>query len=258
MDTVALLRRRRGVHAAAAALRIAARPLGLLGRSRGAARSRLALVIALAALASSLAGCGGGHGSAGGSQPPSAGDGTPTEVATAGGSGASGSASAGTATAPPEQASASGSPAPRCRASALAVWLGLGQGEAAAGSTYYPLEFTNVSRNRCRLTGFPGVSARAARQLGSAAGRNRSRRVQPVTLAPGTTAHAVLQITNVFNFPAGQCRPATARTLRVYPPGAVAFADIPFGFAACSRRGPIFLSVEPVQAGVGVPGYPNA
>ena len=46
-----------------------------------------------------------------------------------------------------------------CTTSGLAVWLGVGEGGAAAGSTYYPLEFTNTSNHRCRLPGFPGVSA---------------------------------------------------------------------------------------------------
>jgi hypothetical protein len=34
---------------------------------------------------------------------------------------------------------------PSCTTSGLVVWLGVGEGGAAAGSTYYPLEFTNTS-----------------------------------------------------------------------------------------------------------------
>jgi hypothetical protein len=141
-----------------------------------------------------------------------------------------------------------------CSTSRLEVWLGLGEGGAAAGSTYYPLELTNTSNRSCRLFGFPGVSAVASGQLGSPASRNRARPTYHVTLVPGATAHTVLQITDVGNFPSGKCKPAEATGLRVYPPGQFSAAEIPFGFRACSAKGPIFLSVEPVQPGVGVPG----
>jgi hypothetical protein len=141
-----------------------------------------------------------------------------------------------------------------CSTSRLVVWLGLGQGGAAAGSTYYPMEFTNISRHSCRLLGFPGVSAVGRRQLGSPAQRNRAVTPHAVNLLPGATAHTVLQLTDVLNYPAGRCKPATASFLRVYPPDQRRAEDIPFRFRACSARGPIFLSVEPIQRGVGVPG----
>jgi hypothetical protein len=144
-----------------------------------------------------------------------------------------------------------------CSTSRLEVWLGVGEGGAAAGSTYYPLELTNVSSRGCRLFGFPGVSAVAGRQLGSPAQRNRARPTYKVTLLPGATAHAVLQITDVGNFPSSKCKPAEASALRVYPPGQFSAAEIPFSFRACSAKGPLFLSVQPVQPGVGVPGFPS-
>jgi hypothetical protein len=141
-----------------------------------------------------------------------------------------------------------------CSTSGLEVWLGLGEGGAAAGSTYYPLEFTNTSSRQCRLSGFPGVSAVAGGQLGSPADRNRSRPTYHVTLLPGATAHTVIQIVDVGNFPAGKCKPTDATDLRVYPPGQFSAAEIPFTFRACSAKGPTFLSVEPIQPGIGIPG----
>lgn len=141
-----------------------------------------------------------------------------------------------------------------CPTSGLEVWLGVGGGGAAAGSTYYPLEFTNISNRRCRLFGFPGVSAVANGQLGSPAQRNRAHPKQTVTLLPGATAHTVLQIANVGNFPASKCKPADARGIRVYPPGQFSATEIGYSFRACSAKGPIFLSVEPIQPGLGVPG----
>jgi hypothetical protein len=141
-----------------------------------------------------------------------------------------------------------------CSSSGLEVWLGLGEGGAAAGSTYYPLEFTNTSNRRCRLFGFPGVSAVAGGQLGSPAQRNRARPTYDVTLVPGATAHTILQIVDVGNFDASKCKPAEASTLRVYPPGQFTATEIPFNFRACSAKGPNFLSVEPIQPGLGIPG----
>jgi len=149
---------------------------------------------------------------------------------------------------------ASAAVARSCTTSGLAVWLGVGEGGAAAGSTYYPLEFTNTSNHRCRLFGFPGVSAVAGRQLGSPAERNRAHPTYRVSLQPGATAHTVVQIVDVANFPAAKCEPAKASGLRVYPPGQFAAAEIPFSFRACSAKGPMFLSVEPIRPGVGIPG----
>ena len=147
--------------------------------------------------------------------------------------------------------------APRCSTSNLAVWLGVGEGGAAAGSTYHPLELTNVSHHACSLSGFPGISAVRARQLGSPAGRDRVHPAHTVTLAPGHTAHAILRIVDVANYPASRCRPVQASGLRVYPPNQRASREIPFAFRACSRRGPVYLSIRAVESGLGVPGHSN-
>jgi Domain of unknown function (DUF4232) len=78
-----------------------------------------------------------------------------------------------------------------------------------------------------------------------------------VTLGPGATAHTVLQIVNVANFPPARCRPVTATDLKVYPPGRFVATDIPFSFRACSVKGTVFMSVQHLQPGVGIPGHPN-
>jgi Domain of unknown function (DUF4232) len=144
---------------------------------------------------------------------------------------------------------------PSCKTANLAVWLGLGEGGAAAGSVYHPLELSNVSRHTCSLHGFPGVSAVRSRQLGSPAGRDRTHPPRTVTLAPGHTAHAILRIVNVLNCPASRCRPVAAAGLRVYPPNQRAAREIPFAFRACSRRGPVYLSVTAVEPRIGIPGH---
>ena len=51
----------------------------------------------------------------------------------------------------------------------LGAWVAVSQGNGAAGTIYYPLEFTNTSGHACSLFGYPGVSAisRSGQQLGS-------------------------------------------------------------------------------------------
>jgi hypothetical protein len=46
----------------------------------------------------------------------------------------------------------------------------------------------------------------------------------------------------------------TAGGLRVYIPGQKASTVIPFPFRACSKSGPTYLSVEPIEGGVSAAG----
>src|SRR5215467_11564714 len=92
-------------------------------------------------------------------------------------------------------ASAASPPIPECTTSNLAVWMSPDRGNGAAGSIYYPLDFTNVSNHTCYLVGWPGVSATNANgtQLGSPAARDSTPPRQIVNVPPGGTAHAVLR-----------------------------------------------------------------
>jgi hypothetical protein len=141
------------------------------------------------------------------------------------------------------------SAAARCTTGKLVVWLQNPRGGAAAGSTYHKLGLTNLSGHACSLLGYPGVSAVDLRghQLGRAASRDTARAPHLVTLANGATATALLQIVDVFNYSNSACHRVTAAGLRVYPPGATAAKVVPFPFAACSRSGPVYLSVRVVQ-----------
>ncbi len=145
---------------------------------------------------------------------------------------------------------------PRCGTGSLTAWLGI-PGDGYAGGAYYQLELSNTSGHTCVLYGFPGVSALAGggHQLGSAAGRDHADPARLVTLSRGATAHAVLQITDVANFPPPACGQATAVALRVYPPGATRSLEVPFTFRACGRSGPVYLHVRTTEAGTGVPGF---
>ena len=64
---------------------------------------------------------------------------------------------------------------PVCTSANLAVWVDYDAMSGAAGTWYYPLEFTNVSNHTCRTWGWPGVSATNAsgKQLGAASVRTK-------------------------------------------------------------------------------------
>jgi hypothetical protein len=138
---------------------------------------------------------------------------------------------------------------PKCATSGLVVWLDT-NGNGTAGSTFYNLEFTNLSTRTCTLLGYPGVSAisLSGRQLGSAASRDNTRKPRTVSLKSGATATAVLRVVDAGNFPTIPCREVTAAGLRVFAPNQAASKVIPFPFGACSRTGPVFLTVRAVQA----------
>jgi Protein of unknown function (DUF4232) len=143
------------------------------------------------------------------------------------------------------------SAAANCAAAHLEVWLGLGEGGGTAGSTFYPLEFSNVGHTACTLNGFPGVSAVAGGggQIGPAASRNGQHHAT-VRLSPGATAHAILR---VVDWGALCSHKVTAVALKVFAPGTTTAQEVPFSFGACAHRR--VLVVGPVRSGVGIPGF---
>ena len=160
------------------------------------------------------------------------------------------SPSASTSESPSPSASPSG-PAP-CPSSGLQVTLG--QGNGAAGSTYYPLDFSNNSGASCTLFGYPGVSfvtGIGGSQIGSAASRNPALPSELITIPPGGVAHATLQVVNAENFAASACHMVTAHWLKVYPPNQTAPLYVSFTAHACSRKAkPVnILAVEAVRPG---------
>jgi Protein of unknown function (DUF4232) len=158
-----------------------------------------------------------------------------------------------------------------CAASGLEAWLGLGGaaaggvGVSQGGSTYYTLEFTNVSRQACRLYGYPEVSAyqdrpvagenEAGGQIGRPAVRDTSVRPRPVMLEPGATAHAVLRVMVAASAAPAHCTRVTAEELRVAQPSQGQAAFVPAHIPMCSSKGSVSLSVQAIQARPGVPGY---
>jgi hypothetical protein len=111
----------------------------------------------------------------------------------------------------------------------------------AAGSVYYPLDLTNTSGSTCTVFGYPGVSfvtGPSGGLLGRAAHRNPVAPAAMVTLAPGQTAHATLQVAEAGNYDPAQCKPVAAHWLRIYPPNQTAPLYAQFTTQACSARLP--------------------
>jgi hypothetical protein len=145
---------------------------------------------------------------------------------------------------------------PACTAADLGVWVAADQSDGAAGTIYYPLEFTNLSKQTCTLYGHPGVSAIAAngQQLGSPA-RWVGGPAATVQLAPAATAYADLGYSDVIT---SNCPPASKRTayqLRVYPPGQTQADHAFWDLTACTAPGsPAFMTIQVIAPGPGVRG----
>jgi hypothetical protein len=152
-------------------------------------------------------------------------------------------------------ASTTAAATPMCTAFDLGVWLAVDQGNGAAGTIYYPLEFTNLSGHTCSLFGYPGVSAVGPNgvQLGSPAGWGSRAGARTVNLAPGATAHTILAYHDAAVSTEPGCDPVyTARLLRVYAPDQYQATYAAFSFEVCSHAGPIYMNItEPIIPGVG-------
>jgi hypothetical protein len=139
--------------------------------------------------------------------------------------------------------------APRCKESQTEVWLGLGNGGGAAGTIFYPLEFTNTSKQLCKLWGFPKVWAtnNSGHQIGRAS-RHLGSHWRTIELWPGQTAHAVLGIIQAGNVCS---HPVWASGMKVRAPHQGSSTFIQFSFQTC-HHGRV-LVVGPIQPGVGIP-----
>jgi uncharacterized protein DUF4232 len=145
---------------------------------------------------------------------------------------ASDSPSAGTSTTPAAPAATSG-----CASSVLKAVVNVSQGDAAAGTAYYPVDFTNTSGSTCTMFGYPGVSFAAGdggARIGRAASRNPAVTPATVTVGPGGVAHATIGVADAGNYSASQCKPVTVHWLKIYPPNQTAPIFAHFTVQACS------------------------
>ena len=203
---------------------------------------------ARAVLAAAALACGGALlaacGSSGGSAAPA------TTVTT--------TVTAAPSTAAPPATGSSASPhvagPPGCATSGLSVKLGPGNG--AAGSTFFPIVFTNTSGSPCSLFGYPGVSfvtGQGGSQIGLAASRDTTQPAKNVVLAAGGVAHATMRVVVAQNFPAASCKLVTANELKIFPPGQTAPLYLSFTSPTCASTSPAdqVLYIQTVGSGDG-------
>jgi hypothetical protein len=141
-----------------------------------------------------------------------------------------------------------------CPTSALRISLDMNAAGVAAGSSFVPLEFRNVSARRCALPGYPLVSladSSAGPGIAEPAVRADSSHAQRLILARGELAHAWLQIVAAANYPPSRCKPVTAGGLRVSLATTATASFVAHAIPACARApaGNGIIIVFPVQAG---------
>ena len=143
---------------------------------------------------------------------------------------------------------------PECKPDTnVIVWLGLNPDGAAAGTTFYPLEFSNIGfrTHTCWVSGRPAVWAVNAshHKIGPNAGKAGGSGGR-ITLKPGQSAHALLGI--VQKGFVGGCANATAAGLEVQLPGSSASSPIDsFTFPACANK--VFMHVNAFASGIMIP-----
>jgi len=142
---------------------------------------------------------------------------------------------------------------PVCTSADLAVWVNYDAVSGAAGTWYYPLEFTNVTSHTCRTWGYPGVSAIGAngKQLGSPAARNQLYPAAWVNIPAGGTAHALFAYGNAEVTTSG-CQPATASVIKVFPPDSFTADHAFFDLSACTVPGHVYLRVSVIRPGTNI------
>jgi len=151
-------------------------------------------------------------------------------------------------TSAPAPPAASG-PAP-CSTTDLRLTVGAANG--AAGTIYYPLDFTNTSGSACTIYGYPGVAfvrSPHGSQVGAPAGRASITAPALVTLASGATAHATLAVSDVLignNCPHHQVQ---VHWLQVYPPDQYSPLFAPLSRQGCADRSLVTMHVSTVTSG---------
>jgi hypothetical protein len=158
-------------------------------------------------------------------------------------------------------ASGSGSPAAtvtttitpaECATAGLHVKVG--SGSAAAGTVFYPIEFTNVSGAACLLQGYPAVSlvsagSDAGSQIGAGAKRDPANPKAPIVLAPGQTAHAALGVEDALDLPKSPCDPVNAHWLKVLLPDQTVAAYARLGTQTCASVAVPTMRITAISAG---------
>lgn len=163
-------------------------------------------------------------------------------------------ATAATATPSPGRGNTTDSSSSTCTSDDLEARLATGSG-GGAGHLYPILVLENTGSRACTTGGYPGVSfvgGGNGTQLGDVARRDTAVEPQVLTVEPGASVHAELDITQADNYSPDACRPTDADGLRIYPPDQdqalfIATTD----YRACSLAGTSLITVRALQAGDG-------
>jgi hypothetical protein len=118
-------------------------------------------------------------------------------------------------------------------------------GGNSAGHIGLQVTVTNAGSTPCVVEGFPGVSlvtGTEGQQLGAPAKRT-SAAPAAITLAPGATARAPLQLAQAANFP--DCTVTPAMGFRVYLPDDTAAQFAPQSQQGCANPAVILMEVGP-------------
>lgn len=109
------------------------------------------------------------------------------------------------------------------------------------------LQFTNIGSVTCTLHGFPTVTAVGANGVTLSKPADHDGPTNPtVTLRPGGSAVAQMLITHPEAYDESQCKPVTAKGLRIYPPNQHTALFLPEDFTVCAPGGPQTLRLQSI------------
>ena len=159
-----------------------------------------------------------------------------------------------TVTITPSSSSSSAPPAAsgplQCLTTGLRLTVGASNG--AAGTIYYPLDFTNASSSACTMYGYPGVtfvSSPGGSQVGAPAGRGSNTAPALVTLQPGSTAHATLAVSDVLIGNNCLHHQVQVHWVQVYPPDQYSALFASLSRQGCADRSLVTMRVSTVSSG---------
>jgi len=129
--------------------------------------------------------------------------------------------------------------------------LTVGAANGAAGTIFYPLDFTNTSGSACTMYGYPGVAFVASpggSQIGAPAGRRTGAAPAVVTVAPGATAHATLAVSDVLI--GNNCHhQVPVNWVQVYPPDQFKALFAHLSRPGCADKSLVTMGVTIVTGG---------
>jgi hypothetical protein len=132
------------------------------------------------------------------------------------------------------------------------VRLTVGAANGAAGTIFYPLDFTNASSSACTMYGYPGVafvSSPGGSQVGAPAGRSSNTAAAVIILPPGAAAHATLAVSDVLISNNCLHHQVQVSWVQVYPPDQYSALSAPLSRMGCADPSLVTMTVSTVSSG---------